>query len=68
VPRNNLAIVIRQYGKYAEAESLQRQTLELKEVLDNDHPSTLDSIATSRKCSDSRISTQRPRSYNKKRI
>jgi tetratricopeptide (TPR) repeat protein len=42
---NNLAIVLRQQGRYAEAETLHRQTLELKKkALGDDHPSTLSSM------------------------
>ena len=37
--------MFRQQGKYAEAETLQQQTLELtKAALGDDHPSTLDSM------------------------
>ncbi|KAK5188427.1 hypothetical protein LTR96_011511 [Exophiala xenobiotica] len=42
---NDLAIVLRQQGKYEEAEQMHRQTLDLKKkVLGEEHPSTLDSI------------------------
>jgi hypothetical protein len=42
---NNLAEVFRQQGKYAEAETLRRQTLELrKAALGDDHPLTLNSM------------------------
>ncbi|KFZ16904.1 hypothetical protein V501_02017 [Pseudogymnoascus sp. VKM F-4519 (FW-2642)] len=42
---NNLAESLRQQGKYAEAEVMQRQTLQLKEtVLGKDHPDTLASM------------------------
>ncbi|KFZ16727.1 hypothetical protein V501_02084 [Pseudogymnoascus sp. VKM F-4519 (FW-2642)] len=42
---NNVAASLRQQGKYAEAEAMQRQTLQLKEaVLGKDHPDTLMSM------------------------
>ncbi|KAK5202618.1 Gluconate transport-inducing protein required for gluconate-H+ symport [Exophiala xenobiotica] len=42
---DNLAVVLRQQGKYEDAEQMQRQTLDLREkVLGEEHPSTLTSM------------------------
>jgi Tfp pilus assembly protein PilF len=42
---SNFALVLNSQGKYAEAESMNRQTLELKEeVLGKTHPETLTSV------------------------
>jgi Flp pilus assembly protein TadD len=42
---NNLALSLRQQGKYAEAEAMHRQTLQLREmVLGKEHPDTLGSM------------------------
>jgi len=43
---SNLALVLDSQGKYAEAETMNRQTLELKEeVLGKTHPETRPSVA-----------------------
>ena len=42
---NDLALVLSRQGKYAEAEAMNRQTLEIKEeVLGKKHPSTFTSV------------------------
>jgi hypothetical protein len=63
---NNLASPLRQQGNYAEAEAMDRQTLQLQEtVLGKEHPETPRSMMNLAICFASRADTQSPRPYIK---